>query len=398
LPEIARVTVRADRDEFDKKIERPANRDQSSFKSSTEVIYVNGIGTDEIGSRKEALAYADLTHHDVTLLHDETHGKPIDVAIAVLETNVPGFAEAGKPERLLAAELLQKAGNGHDVHVAAYSRGALITEKAIALADETLRQEGRSPEYIRDVFHKHITLETFNGASHNVADGIRAVHYVNERDIAVGNNLGMGPLTPVTRSVEESLLGPVVSGMYAAHSGVANDPRGPIVMVDAGNSLNPLDYHSAYLIFGSKQYKPFEQQFEMFARTEHQRLSVHPDPSPMSAPIAALHVFKDGRSQTVGSGFRESGRMFDHGNFVSQIVEHDGHTSTVMYSKKELFDSVAPQEREALRSAIAHHQNVDIELNHASLSVHTDTARAQSKAPALERTPQRPAPGHEIGL
>jgi hypothetical protein len=126
-------------------------------------------------------------------------------------------------------------------------------------------------------------------------------------------------------------------------------------------------------------------------------MSVHPDPVPMAAPTRELHVFKDGHPQTVGSGFHASGRLFDYGQMVGQVHDDHGKSSVTMYTKREMLESVAPQDRDALRTAIKHSAVVDISLDHASVTVHAHPTPTVAQHMERSRTPQRATQGHEIG-
>jgi hypothetical protein len=127
-------------------------------------------------------------------------------------------------------------------------------------------------------------------------------------------------------------------------------------------------------------------------------MSIHPDPVAMAAPTQELHVFQDGQSQTVTSGYHASGRLFDYGAMVGQRIDDgNGKSRVTLYAKKELFESVAPQAREALRTAIEHGVVVDISLDHASLTVHAQPAPTVSHHLERSRAPQKSSLGHEIG-
>jgi hypothetical protein len=86
---------------------------------------------------------------------------------------------------------LDPALGGQVIHLIGYSHGALVCESEIRLAREELRGLGLSDPAIAERLHDHVTLETFNGASHDVDREVRAVHYVSCHDLLVGQSMGL---------------------------------------------------------------------------------------------------------------------------------------------------------------------------------------------------------------
>ncbi len=229
------------------------------FKSATRVLFVNGINSNEGESRAEASLYANTIGHPVELIHVATDGMLSDVEKARLETIDQRFAFEGKAEKAIAHEVLSLATSGKDIHIMAYSRGALVTERGLELAQKELERRGFSADYIAKNVFSHVTLETVNGASHNVPDGVRAVHYVREGDVLVGQPLGMGPLAPAFRAAavgEMATQGDLRGIAAEMRDGFANHPNGPIIEVPPLPELNPIAQH----LFGQMlpAIKPFE--------------------------------------------------------------------------------------------------------------------------------------------
>jgi hypothetical protein len=262
------------------------------FKNAARVLFVNGINSDEVRSRAEAAAYANSIGRSVELVHVETRGMVADVETARTEMIDQRLAFEGKAEQAIAHEVLSLATSGKDIHIMAYSRGALVTERGLELAQKELEGRGFSADYIAKNVFSHVTLETVNGASHNVPDGVRAVHYVREGDVLVGQPLGMGPLAPAFRAAavgEMATQGDFRGIAAEMRDGFTNHPNGPIIEVPPLPELNPIAQHLFEQMLPAM--KPFEAARADYERDERSRQSadraaeaVHPDPRPMAPP------------------------------------------------------------------------------------------------------------------
>ena len=142
--------------------------------AGSDVYYINGVSTPIKEHLNAAGEYSEKINHYVTLIHDGTAQddpaqfaqRTPDLVKAVLEHESPTFAYAQKPEQAVAKAILShvevgKDGSLHvsrDMHFAAHSRGAIITQRGIELADLTLAANGGSADAIERL-NEHISVE-----------------------------------------------------------------------------------------------------------------------------------------------------------------------------------------------------------------------------------------------
>jgi hypothetical protein len=100
--------------------------------------YVNGINTPLEKGKASAEIFSKFTHQKVKLIHNETHGIPLDAAEVVLERVEGKFDEVtDKTARYFAATLKS---NKH-LKIIAHSQGAAITANALRLCEIGLVNE-----------------------------------------------------------------------------------------------------------------------------------------------------------------------------------------------------------------------------------------------------------------
>lgn len=95
-----------------------------------------------------------------------------------------------------------------------------------------------------------------------------------------------------------------------------------------------------------------------------------------------LHVFEDGRMQTVGTGHRQLGKVFNVGPLIGLHNERDGETT--MYPRQELLDNTPTERRPALEAALRDGRELEIDIGRHGLVVH-DVTPAHRPAPSVAR-------------
>ena len=262
-----------------------SDRARVEFPSSTRVLYVNGVNSDQVKSVAEARLYANAINHSVELVHLTTRGMAVDILTAAHETFDQRAAFEGVAERAIAHEVLNLAAAGKDLHIMAYSRGALVTERGLERARTLLEHRGFSDSDIQTKVFSHVTVETVNGASHSVPDGVRAVHYVRDGDVLVGQALGMGPASAIARAEVAGIMAlrGDMRGLGAeARDGVFNRPNGPVIPVPPLPTLDPIAQHLFEPMMRARQ--PFEKAYAAYGHELKVRMETHPQPVPGEPP------------------------------------------------------------------------------------------------------------------
>ena len=356
------------------------------FAVYTRVIYVNGINSNDVETTTEARAYAKAIGGPVEVIHVATHGIVSDLHDAFVETTDQRTAFRNKAEHDVAREVISLATAGKDVHIMAYSRGALVTERGLELAATELRARGFNADYIAKKVFSHVTVETVNGASHTMPDGVRAVHYVSEGDVLVAQSLGMGSVAPETRLGAAALMlaiGDTPGVMSEIRDGVRNHPNGPIREVTAFSSMNPIDQHSFInTIRNTPDHKgrvPFEEAYAPYAKEQRleaarvrDEMTTHPEPSPGHTPLAhtpQLHVFQNGQAHTVSHGFHEVGRAFNYGGLVG-LQHHDVERGLTMIPRHELYAATPQENHAALDTLLRDGKGVEVSIGAKGLTMH----------------------------
>lgn len=108
-----------------------------------------------------------------------------------------------------------------------------------------------------------------------------------------------------------------------------------------------------------------------------------------------LHIFRNGRSETVEPGFHERGRVSQIGSMIGITTELDGQRATTMFSRDELLSAAPASQRQQIGELIRVGGEVDITLGHAGVSMHpVGLVRGQERdglhRPTHERTSSPP--------
>ena len=182
-------------------MDRDVPSGQPEFGSNTHVFFANGINTRFERAQVEATMLSARVHQPVDLVYVRTENPVANVKKAIHETFNHGEGKRNPPERALAAGIIESIDKGENVHVIGFSRGALVTQLAIEAVDDHYRAESHSSRWVVEHVNSHITVETFNGASHSMPEGVRAKHYVRDDDLLVAQSIGMGKYTPEVRGI-----------------------------------------------------------------------------------------------------------------------------------------------------------------------------------------------------
>jgi hypothetical protein len=169
------------------------------FGAKTRVFFVNGIQTSGDRAAAEATMLASRMHQPVTLVY--VHGGTIqaDLKNCLTETFDPTRGQQNPPERALSDNIISTIDAGQQAHIVGFSRGALVTQLALTNVRDHYKAAGHDDAWIEKNVMSKITVETFNGASHHMPEGVRAKHYVGDTDLLVGQTIGMGPNAPAIR-------------------------------------------------------------------------------------------------------------------------------------------------------------------------------------------------------
>ena len=250
---------------------KPDVAGKPEFGPATSVYFVNGIDNDMSVTIGFCAAFADRIHGDVRVIHAATFGIPSDLEKATGETLDRSYAFRQPPEEAVAAAVVSHVTGTAGaprfdgvVHFAAHSRGALVVARGLELAEMQLHEAGYSDAQVAKLF-SNVEIETFGGAASRFPEGVRALHYVNDRD-AVGLGFGVGPLTSGTAAAVatigafNSAAGAFVAG-YEIERALTMQPRGPVVLDEGSYEANPVD--QLLDAHGLTQYldrrTPFEQ-------------------------------------------------------------------------------------------------------------------------------------------
>src|SRR5262249_23559897 len=162
-------------------------------------VYVNGIGTDPAGATSEMQKYADTTGNQVVGIYNATEGTVQDLLQSLRDQLHIGKNPASDQLANLIHDTLK---SGQPLHIAGYSQGGAIVDRAISDAKNRLMlEDGMSPAQAEKLLG-NLTVETFGGAGSNFPNGPKYTHYVNRADV-VPDLFGVGaPLSNPGRGAD----------------------------------------------------------------------------------------------------------------------------------------------------------------------------------------------------
>jgi hypothetical protein len=151
-------------------------------------VFVNGIGAKPSGVAGEMQKLANVSGNQVVGIYNATEGGIKDI----LQTAGDKFDIGKNPASDQLANLIHDTlKSGQPLHIAGYSQGGAIVNRAISDAKNRLMlEDGMSKPEAEKLLSK-LTVETFAGAGGNFPDGPAYTHYVNRADV-VPQLLGVG--------------------------------------------------------------------------------------------------------------------------------------------------------------------------------------------------------------
>jgi hypothetical protein len=162
-------------------------------------VFVNGVGGKPGGVVNEMQQLANASGNQVVGIYNATEGALKDI----LQSTGDKFDIGKNPASDQLADLIHdQLRSGQPLHIAGYSQGGAIVNRAIADAkNRMMLEDGMSQPEVERLLG-NLTVETFAGAGWNFPDGPRYTHYVNRADI-VPQLFGVGlPLAHPGRGAE----------------------------------------------------------------------------------------------------------------------------------------------------------------------------------------------------
>jgi hypothetical protein len=143
-------------------------------------VYVNGVGATPQGSVSEMQKYANTTGNQVVGIYNATEGTLKDLLQAAGDKIDIGKNPASDQLTKLIHDTLR---SGQPLHIAGFSQGGAIVDRAITDAKNQLMLEDGMSKGDAEKLLSKLTVETFGGAGSNFPDGPAYTHYVNRADI-----------------------------------------------------------------------------------------------------------------------------------------------------------------------------------------------------------------------
>ncbi|HVE86541.1 MAG TPA: hypothetical protein VND93_26975 [Myxococcales bacterium] len=162
-------------------------------------IYVNGVGAQPSNAIGEMQKYANTTGNQVVGVYNATEGSLKDIIQAAGDKFHIGHNPAADQLANLVHDTLR---SGQPIHIAGFSQGGAIVERALSDVKNRLMLEDGMSKGDAERLMGNITAETFGGAGSNFVDGPKYTHYVNRADI-VPQLFGVGmPLSHPGRGAD----------------------------------------------------------------------------------------------------------------------------------------------------------------------------------------------------
>ncbi|MDQ3800209.1 MAG: hypothetical protein M3384_12210 [Acidobacteriota bacterium] len=158
----------------------PAVTPRGGVRNGGTLIYVNGINTDVRRQAVSLQAIADQTGSRVVGIHNATQNPAADIAQSLGDKLDIGRNPAVDT---LAETVYDELRAGRDVHLLAYSQGAIITSRALQDVKNRLMLEDGMPRREAERLMNNVKVETFGGAARRYPNGPQYVHYVNRNDV-----------------------------------------------------------------------------------------------------------------------------------------------------------------------------------------------------------------------
>lgn len=159
--------------------EIPAITPTGSVRNNELIIYVNGIRTGAAGQTNSLQEIADQTGSRIVGVLYSTEGFGTDVLQSFGDRLDIGSNPAVDT---LADTVYKELRSAREVHLMAYSQGALIMSRALQDVKNRLMLEDGLSQRGAEVLMNNIKVETFGGAARRYTDGPQYVHYINRHD------------------------------------------------------------------------------------------------------------------------------------------------------------------------------------------------------------------------
>jgi hypothetical protein len=146
-------------------------------------VFVNGIGANPSGAAGEMQALANKSGNSVIGIYNATEGSIKDILQSAGDKFDIGKNPASDQLTKLIHDTLK---SGQPLHIAGYSQGGAIVDRAITDAKNQLMLEDGMSKGDAEKLLSKLTVETYAGAGSNFPDGPAYTHYVNRADIVPG--------------------------------------------------------------------------------------------------------------------------------------------------------------------------------------------------------------------
>ncbi len=143
-------------------------------------VYVNGVGAPPANAVGEMQKYANTSGNAVVGIYNATEGNIKDILQAAGDKFDIGKNPASDQLSNLIHDTLK---SGQPLHIAGYSQGGAIVNRAISDAKNRLMLEDGMSKGAAEQLLSKLTVETFAGAGGNFPDGPAYTHYVNRADV-----------------------------------------------------------------------------------------------------------------------------------------------------------------------------------------------------------------------
>lgn len=143
-------------------------------------VFVNGVGAKPSNAVGEMQKLANVSGNEVVGIYNATEGKLKDI----LQSTGDKFDIGKNPASDNLSDLIHdQLRSGQPLHIAGYSQGGAIVNRAIADAKNRLMLEDGMSQPEAERLMGNLTVETFAGAGWNYPDGPKYTHYVNRADV-----------------------------------------------------------------------------------------------------------------------------------------------------------------------------------------------------------------------
>ncbi|HZN91967.1 MAG TPA: hypothetical protein VFB81_04660 [Myxococcales bacterium] len=143
-------------------------------------VFVNGVGAKPEGATREMQLLANTSGNSVVGIYNATEGKLKDI----LQATGDKFDLGKNPAVDTLADLIHdQLRSGQPLHIAGYSQGGAIVNRAIIDAKNRMMLEDGMSQPEAERLLGNLTVETFAGAGSDFPAGPAYTHYMNHADV-----------------------------------------------------------------------------------------------------------------------------------------------------------------------------------------------------------------------